>query len=345
MDKLVFIAPYLSSFIKKDIEILSKRYNVVVNHYNWQSKYLVPLYLSHQLIYLPLIIYKARCIIVSFGGYHSLLPVLIGRLFSVPTYIILNGTDCASFPQINYGSLRKPLIRLFCKWSYSNVERLLPVSESLVNTENTYLYKEKTVRQGFRYHFPNIKTKYEVIYNGLDINDWTFSDSVDKNSRLILAVLSQGQYVLKGGDLIVEVADHFRDYTFTIAGIERPKSLASIPDNVQFLGSISQDELRGYYRKSIFHLQLSVFEGFGLALCEAMLCKCIPIGSNVNIIPEIIGDSGFILEKRDIQHLIEVLEQAIKNENKTQLGIRARDRIIQKFNIETRENALFNLIS
>jgi len=58
---------------------------------------------------------------------------------------------------------------------------------------------------------------------------------------------------------------------------------------------------------------LSNFEGFGVAICEAMLCKCVPIVSDVNFLPEIIGDSGFVLRKRDKKMLIVLLEEAMSS--------------------------------
>ena len=65
---------------------------------------------------------------------------------------------------------------------------------------------------------------------------------------------------------------------------------------------ITQRELINYFSMSRFYLQLSFSEGFGNALCEAMLCECVPIGSNVGAIPFIINDTGFILKKKDKIH-------------------------------------------
>jgi hypothetical protein len=90
----------------------------------------------------------------------------------------------------------------------------------------------------------------------------------------------------------------------------------NLNNNVFFLGKLTPENLRHYYLSSQYYLQLSVYEGFGVSLCEAMLCECIPIGSSVNIIPEIIGDSGFILEKESIDELVFLVKTVMKIENK-----------------------------
>jgi len=343
-DKIIFVCPSLSTFIRDDIRILSKTYNVVVNNYNWRIKFLTPIYLVHQLIILPYQFLSAKAVLVSFGGYWALIPSLLGKIFSVKVYIILHGTDCASVPQFGYGSLRIFFVRKFCKWSYSLAEKLLPVSNSLIYTENSYYLKDKVNKQGIKFFFPEIETEYEVVYNGLDTDKWMVKNEISKESSTFIAVFSEEQFKLKGGDLIIEVAKRFSDYIFYIAGSGRPDYLHDSPPNVHFLGKIDQEELRNYYTKSQYHLQLSVFEGFGMALCEAMLCECIPIGSNVNFIPEIIGNTGFIVSKRDIADLANVLNKAIKYEHKSDLGKKARNRIVLRFNLTIRENALINII-
>ena len=77
------------------------------------------------------------------------------------------------------------------------------------------------------------------------------------------------------------------------------------------LGRLNPKQLREYYSKSRFYLQLSNTEGFGVSLCEAMLCECIPIVSSVNMLPEIVGDTGFILETRDSSMLSGLINDSI----------------------------------
>ena len=344
-DNIILVIPFISSFIDSDIAILSNKYNVKINEYNWKKKYLLPFYLFHQAIYLLVNIFTIKKIVVEFGGYWSLLPSLIGRLFRVPVFIILHGTDCSSLPEYKYGSLRKKLIRVVCSISYNNASMLLPVSKSLAYIENSYDLTVGVSKQGFKYFFPDNTTPYKVVYNGIDEDYWRLSENNIKESKSFLAVFSEEQFLLKGGDLILEVSNKFKDCKFYIAGVSENYIERSIPNNVFLLGRLTLEELREYYRKVQYHLQLSVIEGFGIALCESMLCECIAIGSSVNMIPEIIGDTGFILKDKNIDLLSEVIEKALSVEDKQQLGKQARNRIISKFSLDRRKKELLEVLN
>ena len=333
-----------SSFVEVDLSILSEKYDLVINTYNWRKKSLVPLYMVHQLWVLIKYSISAKSIIISSGGYWSILPVVFGKVFSIPVYIILNGSDCASLPFLNYGNLRNFLLRNVCRLSFEFAGTLLPVSESLVRTKNTYYSKEHPVYQGYKHFFPHIKTPYKVVFNGLDNGFWKNGDAVEKEKNSFISVFSSSQYILKGGDLIVEIARRFPDCKFYMAGLSQPPDNTLVSSNTFFLGHLKPWELRDLYNKCQFHFQLSIFEGFGCSLCEAMLCECIPIGSDVNIIPQIIEETGYILMQRDLDLLEGLINEALHCENKKERGENARKRVIENFSIDRREKQLLSII-
>ncbi len=337
--RLLLVTPSFQTFIKQDMLLLMERYDLSVDTYNWQKKELAPLFLIQQFFNLWKHIFNVDLIVVQFGGYWSLLPSLAGRVFGVPVFIILHGTDCASIPDLNYGSLRIPLLRWFCKNSYAMAKKLLPVSHSLVKTTNDFYISGKQMANGFLHHFPHVGTPYAIVPNGFDYTYWKPDPSVNRQPASFLAVLSKEQYLLKGGDLIVELAKRFPESSFKIVGMDKPNVRDSFPPNLTFIPKISQDQLRMYYQKTTYFFQLSIFEGFGCALCEAMLCGCIPIGSNVNNIPHIIGDTGYLLFKRDI-NLLEKLVRSILNSPDNSLGQAARERIRDHFSLAERKTLL-----
>ncbi|MCK5824555.1 MAG: glycosyltransferase family 4 protein [Ichthyobacteriaceae bacterium] len=341
---IILVAPFISSFIKSDIDILSKKYNVIINTYKWANKFMLPFNLLFQFVFFITHIFKADKVIVEFGGYWSLIPSVIGKLFGVPVFIVLHGTDCASIPSIGYGSLRKKMIQFFCGVSYKYATKLLPVSSSLVSVKNTFLQNTDSENQGYKTFFKNNKTDFKVIYNGVDSAFWKPLPNFIKDEKSFISAFSDKQFILKGGDLIIELAEKYADYTFYIAGTIAPKNIRNIPVNVIFLGILSKEKMREYFNKSTYHFQLSIFEGFGLALTEAMLCGCIPIGSSSNIIPEIIGDTGFVLKNRNVNDLDVLVKEVIGLKNKTEYAEKARLRVIKNYSFNNREKELFKAI-
>jgi glycosyltransferase involved in cell wall biosynthesis len=87
-------------------------------------------------------------------------------------------------------------------------------------------------------------------------------------------------------------------------------------------------------------------EGFPNALCEAMLCECVPIVSNVFSMPEIIESSGFILIERNEEMLKSLIHSAISttgNELDSR-GKLAREIISEKYSLKNRREKLIALV-
>lgn len=324
--RLLFITPILSSFIRIDKKILEENYDLTLNHDDWKTKWKTPIMLLKQFFVLIFSIKRYDLIVVSFGGYWALVPSVLGKWFKVPCYIILHGTDCASIPSLGYGNLRGKILRNTIKLSYESAKLLIPVSNSLIKIRNSYNNVEEEFNQGYKSFFPNIETETITIHNGIDSKFWINVNKVERKSNLFLAVFSTNQFYLKGGDLILELAKNFPNLEFKIVGCDKPR-IDVIPNNINFLGVLDQETLRDYYFEAKYYFQLSVYEGFGCALCEAMLCACIPIVSSVNMLPEIINGSGYVLENRSIEELQKIiakLDSSSIDQNKIVQSIQER---------------------
>ena len=116
-------------------------------------------------------------------------------------------------------------------------------------------------------------------------------------------------------------------------------------ENVIFLGRLSPSDLKIWYEKTQFYLQLSLFEGFGVAICEAMLCKCIPIVSNVNYLPEIAKNVGFVLNHRDTEMLYNLIISIFSNDKIDNHGTLARDRILKNYSSENRRDMIIDVLN
>ncbi|SEJ58117.1 Glycosyltransferase involved in cell wall bisynthesis [Cyclobacterium xiamenense] len=339
---LLFVTPFFPSFVRSDIQLLQETHAVRINRYPWQHKALAPLFFFLQFFSVLYHIFRTDAVLISFGGYWSVWPAVFGKLFRKKTLIILHGTDCASIPELGYGSLRIPLLKMACGLSYRYASDLVPVSESLAGTELDFDPAIRNRFQGIRHHFPAVTTPIHAVHNGFDPDAWPFEQVENKAPGSFLAVMSAAQYRLKGGDLIAAVAPSFPEYQFTIVGMDAPET--THPVNLRFVGKVPQAALARLYRQNRYYLQLSSFEGFGCALAEAMLSGCIPIGSSVNHIPAIIGNNGFVLSKKDPGMLRQLILQLVNLTDPEKWALNARRHIIASYSLAFRKQELTQLL-
>ncbi|MEM7035785.1 MAG: glycosyltransferase family 4 protein [Bacteroidota bacterium] len=345
MAKVVYCTPVDASFVRKDIAMLAEAHTVRTFRFIPKKNWHLPWHFFRQFLWLLWHLPRTKTVFVMFGSYHSLLPALLGRLFGKKVLIILGGTDCVNFPSINYGSFRKPVMRWFLKWSYKMASELLPVHESLITSDYNY-WEGGAPAQGCKVHLPKLKTPYTPIYNGYDPARWNgdFSQKTPNTFLGVALVNSEMRYVLKGYDLVVEVARDFPECQFTFVGFADSFKVPDLPDNVTLIPFVTQEKLRELLRHTEFYLQLSISEGFPNGLAEAMLCQCIPIGSNVAAIPSMIADTGLLLLRRDTDMLRDLLRKAISLPDKATRGPAARARIIREYHTDRRKAGLLSKV-
>jgi len=289
---------------------------------------------------------KADAFVCHFAGYSSFLPSILGRILGKPCLIIVAGNDGGCFPSINYGNYRKQPLRWVTGSSLRFATHILPVHESLVYQEYNY-FEGGAPAQGYQYFVPDTsKVPFSPVYYGYETEFFKPIPGIDrrKNSFVSIGNLAiRNVFLRKGFDLIIELARRKPEWSFTIVGGSMPSEL-SIPKNLVVLPFCSVEEIVKILSEHEFYFQLSIMEGFPNALAEAMLCGCIPIGSNVSGIPYMIQDTGHILHHRNIDELEVLCEKAVSNERNTELSKRARQRIESEFTYAYRRDALSALI-
>jgi hypothetical protein len=63
------------------------------------------------------------------------------------------------------------------------------------------------------------------------------------------------------------------------------------------------------------------------------------------MIPDIIGDTGFILDHRDPDLLEVLISEALGTRKKAELAVKARERVLEQFSLGQRKQQLFAVIS
>jgi glycosyltransferase involved in cell wall biosynthesis len=340
--QIVYIHNGLSSFVEKDIEILNEVFNVIPFHFDVKVKWKVIFSFIHQFFFLLKFGFKSKVLVIQFGGYHSYLAVQFAKLTGKKSIIILGGTDCVSFPSIRYGSFYKKVLGYFTGKSLQKASILLPVDATLVDYQYSYQTNDFP-RQGYLFHAPYVKTPFKVIYNGYDSSKWK-SLPKETNSFITVGANLSSRFgrALKGIDIILDIAAEFPECKFYIVGGALLNE--SVPSNVELMPVIPNNKLNKLLGEKQFYLQLSMSEGFPNALCEAMLCECIPIVSNVGAMPMIVQENGFILATKDKKLLKLIIEDALRTRTKEDIGHNARKSIIDRFPIERRKKELADTI-
>ncbi len=339
-----------STFVREDDKILSLEFDLTNYRFISSKKIFLFVYeFVKQFLYLLLNIKKFDVIYCWFSDYHSFLPMLFGKVYRKKNIIIVGGYDAVAVPQINFGVFLKKDLRSFCaKTSFKFADLIVPVDQTLVEGINYYADPTgKGLPTGVRSFVKRIKGRFHVVMTGYDETKWRNYTGKDKEKSVVTigGAPNIQTFRRKGLDFLIEIAQIMPDIKFTIIGLkgemmEYAKSLAS--SNVNLIGFIQNEKLPEYISKYKVFAQFSLSEGLPNTLCEAMLCECIPVGSSANGIPYGIGDCGYVLKEKKAEKGAELIRKALDSEY--ELGVKARQRIIDNFLIEKRKQKIIDLI-
>ena len=318
---VLFVYVNYSSFVKADYEMLSSFANVTKYQFKpGKGIFKTGLSLLKELIFLIFNGYKYDSVLIWFGDYHSLLPVLFAKMIGKKSFVVIGGYDVSTLSEYGYGAFANPIRAFFTRNTFKYMGLGIPVAEAL---------KIKLLQI-------NPKAKAETIATISYPDKFAFAD-YERPKRVITisSTESEQRLMVKGLDRFRELALCLPEYEFVVIGVsEKVKHyFEPIPANLVLSPPKQFDELTHIYQGASFYAQLSRSEGLPNALCEAMLCGCIPVGTNVGDIKLTIGNTGCTIDEWNTDILVEFIRQ---NHNKNDLRNSARNRIIELYNPENR---------
>jgi glycosyltransferase involved in cell wall biosynthesis len=314
--KILFTASLSSSFIQEDLKLLRPHYaltEIIASG---------PAAIFRYLFAVP----NADLTFSWFASVYSSVVVFLAKVFRKKSIIIIGGADVAKEKEYNYGIWNSWWKARIVRYAITHADLILSVDESLMR---------EAIRLA-QYDGKNIL----VVPTGYDPLKWSRGNTEKKKMVLSIGgVLTKDRFKIKGFDILLRVAAAMPDVPFVIIGIpEELQRQQQIPDNVQCHPFISQEMLLAHFREAKVFCQPSRREGLPNTLCEAMLCECIPVGSDRNGIPKAIGDTGFIVNINDEENIIHEIRAALTADEER--GVRARQRIIEKFPLTQRDALL-----
>ncbi len=195
------------------------------------------------------------------------------------------------------------------------------------------------------------KTPVKYLNNGIDSRRFVRDENIAKIENRVLTVGTMshlGDFRNKGFDMFIEVAARNSQWQFVLIGLHpayqewvEENYQASKIANLTIIPTFCPTEvlIENYNQAKVF-VQVSITEGMPNTLSEAMLLECIPVGSDINGIPDAIADTGIIVKRRNVEEI----EQAIAKAMKLETGSKARKRVLEHFSYEQREKGLLQII-
>jgi len=184
---------------------------------------------------------------------------------------------------------------------------------------------------------PSVKTRLTTIHNGIDMGEFAESTRARRPVEVLPRLVSVGQLrEQKGYDAILEALTMIElPFQYQIAGdgdrrlqLEAQIDRLGLRNKVRLLGYIS--DIATLLSESDIFVLFSRWEGFGLAVVEAMASGLPVVVANVPGVNEIIRgeqDGGILVQPGNTAALSEALRRLIRDpELRTALGNRARSR-------------------
>ena len=319
--KILFTASLDTSFIREDLVILRKHFDV--DHLVTRG-FIAPFRMLARVL-------AADVTFTWFASTYAFFVVFFAKLMRKRSIIVVGGVDASKEPEIQYGIWLSPWRALLVGWAMRHAHRLLVVDP---------FFRGEIIRLA-RYDGGNI----ECVPTGYDAGFWQPGGPKEPFVLTVAACHDELRMKKKGVDLILEAARRLPAQKFLIIGIaphlvEMVRSRA--PLNVDIIPFTERSRLLEYYRRAKVYCQPSYTEGLPNSLCEAMLCGCIPVGTEVGGIPTAVDGIGFLVPYGDVDRLVNGIRKGL--EAPQSVGMAARERIRREFTIERRESALVRVL-
>lgn len=114
---------------------------------------------------------------------------------------------------------------------------------------------------------------------------------------------------------------------------------------VDFLGMISDEEKRDHYQRCLAYVQPTLYEGFGLAIAEAIACGSRVVTSDRGAVPEVAGHFGTCIPPKDVQAIADAMLKSARTPHSMQERENAHCWIQSKFSLDQRRQRLREILA
>lgn len=290
---LVITERFTDSFMAEDLRILRQFANVVTLELGtWQPQRKGLFWgrirqLRNLLKFITLCVNAEVGLVLFWFAYLYETPLLAAaaKVLGCKTALITGGIDAVYVPEIDWGKLKTANQRAGFGWLMRLVDRVWPFSNSA----------KQLILQQYQPH------SITTIYPAIDTDFFTPAPG-QRTQRVVTCCYQYGarEIVQKGLDTFVETARRLPNVEFVLIGNGVGEAAEAFirqsPSNVTFMPRIpTRAGYRDFLQRCSVYAQLSVHEGFGVSLAEAMACGCMPVVTDRYSLPEVAGPHGFLI--------------------------------------------------
>ena len=322
--KILYVHSRKASFVAIDREILASEYEV-------EDLY-QPGRVPNLFRIVPAVM-RADLVFGWFASWHTFVPITLAWLLRKPSVQIIGGFDTANMPDVGYGYQQGGLRRWGSRWIMKRATRLI--------TNSNYSRSEIAANT------PIPPERVTVVHHGVPDPFGPLDESREREPvALTVGHLVKTTLMQKGHQPFVEAARHLPDVRFVFVGkwhddaIDHLRSLA--PENVEFTGWLSDEDLESLYARASVYVQASRHEGFGLAVAEAMLAGCVPVVMNVTAMPEVVDGAGVLISSQEPEAVAAGVREALGRGPEAHAA--ARQRILDEFPMQIRRDGILGVV-
>ena len=218
-------------------------------------------------------------------------------------------------------------------------KKVAPLLKNILTPSNN---SKKDISKEFHVKPENIS----VIHNAVDSNIFRPYPEI-KNLPQRLITTASADVPLKGLDFslyaLADLSKEFQDIELLVIGTlrkgghtDRLIKKLNLNERVTFKTGITKDEIAQEYAKSSVAIVISLYEGFGYPVAEAMSCSIPLIATDVASIPEITDNFAILIPPKDSDAIRDSIRKILLEPDLyNKVAAKGRLHIKNKFNWQT----------
>lgn len=273
-------------------------------------------------------------------------PSFLTPVNKVCKYIItIHDLSFFKYPE-SFTLENKLYFKFFLKRSIVNSDRIIADSQSTKKDILRYFgIEDKKVKVIYL----GVDDKYKKIESSLKLNQVRKKYSLPDKFIMFTGVLSPRKNLERTFEAFYQLKKENIPHKFVIVGkkgwlyqtiFDRIKQL-NLEKEIIFTDYVDEDDLPYLYNLASALVLVSLYEGFGLPVLEAMACGCPVLTSKTSSLPEVAGDASILVNPLSVEEIKNGMKEILFDDSLRNTLIKKGFEQVKKFSwIKTAEETL-----